>query len=495
MILFTIDSFCHATLTKDEIIHKGDNNFSNFSFKFPQKFKDFERSECSVEMRCYISENDCLAYNLNASSDEDEIPVTNDLTTESTHINVIFVIRHGETVVGTTNIIGVDINNQYRFEEPPLVPRADIDRTLRELRERISALTEQNETLTRLHTEDTETISGLNTQVETLTSANTNLLNQNETYRQTIQTFINNPPEPKLETLDPINPSQEQVTYRPSGDNIGFNPFTVNPPTAEGLGFDYGNLKKDVEFLGGVGTYDPFPYNSVGGIYITEVDEDGYPVTILVKDYEHSASTFPIFFGKTANAVRALEEVIFENCGGITAIQEGYFNNLTYLKKIVLPENLSGHFGSMFKECRNIDKIEVPSGVTTLNGTFYNCYSVKEIRLNRGLTTIMDNTFYNTQSLKTLNLPNTLDSISYNSLFFNAYIKNLILDQDFNCSFNVTRIPSYNDFTHDDILSWFNALADRTGLTAYTLTIGPTNIDKMAAEEIAIATNKNWNIA
>jgi hypothetical protein len=39
------------------------------------------------------------------------------------------------------------------------------------------------------------------------------------------------------------------------------------------------------------------------------------------------------------------------------------------------------------------------------------------------------------------------------------------------------------------------ALADRTGETAYTLTIGATNLNKLTAEQKAIAIGKNWNLA
>lgn len=34
-----------------------------------------------------------------------------------------------------------------------------------------------------------------------------------------------------------------------------------------------------------------------------------------------------------------------------------------------------------------------------------------------------------------------------------------------------------------------------TGQIAYTLTTDPTNFAKLTADQIAIATNKNWNLA
>jgi hypothetical protein len=39
------------------------------------------------------------------------------------------------------------------------------------------------------------------------------------------------------------------------------------------------------------------------------------------------------------------------------------------------------------------------------------------------------------------------------------------------------------------------ALADRTGQTAKTLTMGATNLAKLTDGQKAIATNKNWTLA
>ena len=50
-------------------------------------------------------------------------------------------------------------------------------------------------------------------------------------------------------------------------------------------------------------------------------------------------------------------------------------------------------------------------------------------------------------------------------------------------------------YTAETIVSWLEALADRTGQSTYTLTIGSTNIAKLTETEIAIATNKNWTLA
>jgi hypothetical protein len=45
------------------------------------------------------------------------------------------------------------------------------------------------------------------------------------------------------------------------------------------------------------------------------------------------------------------------------------------------------------------------------------------------------------------------------------------------------------------MIAMFNALADRTGLSAYTLTLGNTNLAKLSNEQIAVATQKKLDIS
>ena len=119
-----------------------------------------------------------------------------------------------------------------------------------------------------------------------------------------------------------------------------------------------------------------------------------------------------------------------------------------------------------------LTEIIIPDGCTMSLGTycFGDCTRLTTIYLPNTIPNGGDESFYNDRNLEFVTLQN---------------------------GWNASRINlSYSiKYSHDTILSWFNALADRTGDTAYTLTIGATNIAKMTAEEIAIATNKNWNIA
>lgn len=62
-------------------------------------------------------------------------------------------------------------------------------------------------------------------------------------------------------------------------------------------------------------------------------------------------------------------------------------------------------------------------------------------------------------------------------------------------SLNMTTVSPPNNLNRASLRALINGLADLTGQTAQTLTIGETLIAKLTEEDIAIATAKNWTIA
>ena len=99
----------------------------------------------------------------------------------------------------------------------------------------------------------------------------------------------------------------------------------------------------------------------------------------------------------------------------------------------------------------------------------------------------------NCKSLTSVTIPNSVTSIEVR-LFSNcSNLTNVTIENGFNV--NGLDLSVSTKYTADTIVSWLNALADRTGQEQYTLTIGATNKAKLTDEQLAIATNKNWNIA
>lgn len=165
----------------------------------------------------------------------------------------------------------------------------------------------------------------------------------------------------------------------------------------------------------------------------------------------------------------ALAEVEFR--GSYHSISDYLFDGCTALSRIVFPTGVNYIGEGAFNGCTSLTAITIPSTVTRIGRTaFARCVSLKTVYLPSSLTTIGNDIFSGCSNLEFVTLENG----------FNA--NNLILN-------------SSTLFSAATIVSWLNALADRTGRTAYTLYIGTTNLNKLTNEEIAIATNKNWNLA
>lgn len=187
-----------------------------------------------------------------------------------------------------------------------------------------------------------------------------------------------------------------------------------------------------------------------------------------------------------------------DNADGYSSVDVELFfkdNGLPYLKNINFANNIT-NAAIAFDNCTYLETVKYEAGVTSLNNSlFRGCINLKEVTLPNTLTTIQARAFQGCSSLSTINLPNSLTIIqTSNQPFFQCTsLENVIIENGFNC--NYLNLSSSTMYSVETMVSWFNALADRTGDTAYTLTIGATNLNKLTAEQKAIATNKNWTLA
>ena len=155
------------------------------------------------------------------------------------------------------------------------------------------------------------------------------------------------------------------------------------------------------------------------------------------------------------------------------------------------------------------------SNVSTAYSMFYDCQSLKEIpQYNTKNFTNCSNIFYNCISLVTIPELDFSSCINLDNAFYNCS-KLTNLGGFLNLGKGYTR-KSNNDssykldlsycteLTHDSLMNVINGLYDLNltynvagGGTLYTqqLILGSTNIAKLTAEEIAIATNKGFSVS
>ena len=185
----------------------------------------------------------------------------------------------------------------------------------------------------------------------------------------------------------------------------------------------------------------------VGGIYFTKPDNNGNPTECYIIGYSPKA----------------------EYEWG-TQIGSAYF---PYLAKV------------SFIECLKITSIGA--------NAFYGCSLLSTINLPNSITSIGSSAFNGCSLLSTINLPNSITSIGANAFYGCSLLSTVTIESGFNC--NNLNLSASTRYTAETIVSWLEALADRTGQATFTLTIGATNLAKLTADQKAIATNKNWTLA
>ena len=188
---------------------------------------------------------------------------------------------------------------------------------------------------------------------------------------------------------------------------------------------------------------------------------------------------------------------LFFNCTSLTAIPQLDTSKVTYMN-------------SMFYNCSSL--ITVPqldtSSVINMSNLFFNCTSLTAIpQLDTSKVTYMNYMFYNCSSLITVPEldASSVTNIAYmfivNSKLTNmGGLKNLgmayLTTQSANYS-NYKLDLSYSPLTHESLMNVINNLYDikTKGCNVQQLVLGSTNLAKLTAEEIAIATNKGFNVS
>lgn len=213
----------------------------------------------------------------------------------------------------------------------------------------------------------------------------------------------------------------------------------------------------------------------------------------------------------TFNNCYSLVEIPLLNTINVTDIRSA-FSNCNSLKKIPLLDTSKVTYMMMcFAKCYSLKTIPQlnTSSVTNMTETFSNCNNLSEIpNLNISNVTDITRTFSGCLKLTTVPELNCEKVNSLNNAFSAcSSLTNLggLLNIGQNYPLNSTA-NNYNltialatspNLTHDSLMNVINKVYDiaTKGVATQKITIGSTNIAKLTAEEIAIATNKGWSIS
>lgn len=153
-------------------------------------------------------------------------------------------------------------------------------------------------------------------------------------------------------------------------------------------------------------------------------------------------------------------------------------------------------FGSdAFNGCTGLQNIDLPTtGIVTLsNAMFSGCTSLISITIPDGVTSLGNWMCSNCTALEMISLPSSIASMNNTNSFNNcSAVTDIMLGENWNYAANFSFT---NILTHDSMVAMLENLADLTGQTAKTLTLGETNLARLSEEEKAVATAKNWALA
>ena len=180
---------------------------------------------------------------------------------------------------------------------------------------------------------------------------------------------------------------------------------------------------------------------------------------------------------------------MFNDCSSLTSIPQMDTSSVTYM-------------GSMFDGCSSLTSIPQmdTSSVTSMYFMFSDCKSLTSIpQMDTSNVTNMGYMFSGCSSLTSIPLLDC-SSVTYTVSPFGFSNMDKITDlggfKDLKISWDYGFIDRVPNATVESLMNVINNLYDLTanGLSGQTLKFGTTNLNKLTADQIAVATNKGWNL-
>ena len=181
-----------------------------------------------------------------------------------------------------------------------------------------------------------------------------------------------------------------------------------------------------------------------------------------------------------------------------------------YPEEIIIPDNvvtLTGNSAAAFLNHSEIKKISFSENcqVTEItDNAFSGCSGLEYIELPHLLMGIRSFAFAGCSKLKTMIFKKEPTSIDYPSASsanpFGALtaLENIQLTPDWTLSMYVATSQGAGFgtrlLTHDCLINMIDCLHDFSGGDAHTLSVGGYNTARLSADEIAVATAKNWSL-
>ena len=332
--------------------------------------------------------------------------------------------------------------------------------------------------------------------------------------------------EPTTQTKT-VEPSIEEQIITPDEGIFALSSVTVNPVTSEiDESIKAENIKEGVSILGIDGTVKPFKELVLQDKTVNPTTE----IQEIVADEGYDALNKVVVNAQTGVDIYDYFEKNIENTAGDSR------SVATYIKKVPSMDTSKitnfSYFFSQFNSITEIPFIDTSNG-TNFNSMFVNCKSLVTIpELNTHNANRAEYMFQNCdelisipqldtsnirevgsmfswcRKLTTVPLLKASKMITINNVFGRCSnltnfggLENIgeaySTTQSANYSFYQVTLNESPKLTHESLLNVINNLYDikTKGCNAQKLVLGTSNLAKLTAEEIAIATEKGWTVS
>ena len=206
------------------------------------------------------------------------------------------------------------------------------------------------------------------------------------------------------------------------------------------------------------------------------------------------------------NSCRSLTSISFPegSLNNVKTIQSG-FDSCSSLTEVIFPNGAltqNTTINRLFYNCRNLERVYIQPGALSnlieMYAAFADCSNISEVIFYDGdLTNVkkMGNAFFNCKNLQRLVFPQgALTQVTDAYYVFGAYnsLTDLVIYNLPNIDLNTFGFSTCTLLTLQSLQNIINALPVTT--SGYRCTIGTTNLNKLSAADIQIATDKGWTL-
>lgn len=318
---------------------------------------------------------------------------------------------------------------------------------------------------------------------------------------------------------------KQEIVSDPQYD--GLSKVTVNAVTSEiDENIKAENIKKGVSILGVDGNVEPFKEPVLQDKTVNPTTE----IQEIVADEGYDALNKVVVNAQTGVDIYDYFEKNIENTTGTsqslttyikkvpsmdtskTTNFDYFFDQLSSITEIPLIDTSNGTSSdNMFSNCKSLVRIPELNthNMKRLEYMFYNCNELISIpQLDISNARNISNMFSGCKKLTTIPLLNASKVIVIGYAFSSCSnltnfggLENVgeaySTTQSANYTYYTLNLSSSSRLTHESLLNVINNLYDikTKGCNAQKLVLGTSNLAKLTAEEIAIATEKGWTVS